>query len=760
MKYQARTSFILSLLLALAGSQAFATSFLVPPDRDLVNRADAIVIARVEGRFVLPTDAGGIQTHYDLRVERLLKGTLETSEPLRITEGGGAFGNHAVKIYGTPEYAPGERALIFLQQRGDKSWRTWGMILGRFNFVRDDAGQELLVRGASGEEVFGWDYEWKRHQEKPRAADGFLRFIDATVCGLEDPGDYFVEAEVRQPRIQPSSHGFSALDYEQIFNFGPPIGSVGARWSAMLAGGFVTYRTLGNQTGAGLDSLGAVDRAMNAWNSEPNSMIGLARGGANGTPYNVVSGGGDGINSIEFNATNADLSGPQQIGVASVRASTPITSGHAEIAEADVAIKAGFNFSQTLLDEALTHEIGHTINFRHSNDSPDNTTVAVMNSTSFSAFGANLQAWDTRAASHVYGSGGSSCTPASITSQPVNQTINQGQIATLTVGKGGTEPVTVSWFNAAAPGSPIGSGTSINVQPSSTTSFFARATNSCNPSGAQSNTITITVIVCTAANITQQPTGSTIQQGQQVTLTVAATGTGVTFQWFKNQGFVPGATSSSFSDTPAQTSSYFVRVTVSCGTTVDSNAVIVNVQIPCIPPGITANPQSVTIVAGSSTQLSVQASGNQNTFQWFKDGSALAGANFSTLLVTQAGNYRVDVSGCGFTVSSNTVTVTVVPACSTALITSQPQPKTISSGQSATLTVQTSGTSPSFQWFQNGSQIPGATGSSVTVTPSATSTYFVRVSNACTTQFNSATVTVTVLTGPPPTNRKRGTRRG
>ena len=95
----------------------------------------------------------------------------------------------------------------------------------------------------------------------------------------------------------------------------------------------------------------------------------------------------------------------------------------------------------------------------------------------------------------------------------------------------------------------------------------------------QSNTITVTVNTpCPAPNITQQPTGSTIQQGQQVTLTVVATGTGITFQWFKNGGFVPGATSSSFSDTPTQTSSYFVRVTSSCGTSVDSNAVIVNVR--------------------------------------------------------------------------------------------------------------------------------------------------------------------------------------
>ncbi|HXI12910.1 MAG TPA: hypothetical protein VNM92_09700 [Thermoanaerobaculia bacterium] len=851
MNHQKRSSFLAAVLL-IGGLPAFAASFIVPPDRELVQAAHAIVIGTVEVRFVEPTADGGIQTHYDLSIERVFKGRIETGEPLRITEAGGSFGNRALKIQGTPEYVPGERVLVFLQQREDQSWRTWGKILGKFNFVRDAIGAEFLVRGATGEEVFGWDYEWKRHEERPRASAPFLTFIESIVCGIQDSSDYSASPQLRRSVIHSANHGFSALDYEALYNFGN-LGTFGARWVQMLAGGSVTFRTKGSQ-GTGLDSTGAVDRAMAAWNGEPNSSIALVRGGTDGTRYNTFSEDGDDINSIEFAATNSDLGGGNQVGVTSVRVriSQPLPADkHAEITESDIAIAASATFTQQLLDEVVAHELGHSLNFRHSNESPDTTSVAVMNFKSFASFGANLQPWDQRAAAHVYGSGGSTpppCTAASIGSASASpSTIAPGQSATLSVVVGGTAPVTVQWFTsgnvlvgtgtsisvspsvttsffaratnscnssgaqsntvtvtvnaptctAAAIGSasaspsaiepgasstlsvtasgtaPVtvqwfttgggfaGNGTSITVAPSVTTSYFARATNSCNSTGAQSNTVTVTVNVpvCTAASIgAASANPATIQPGSSATLSVSAAGTApLTIQWFTTGGAFAG-TGTSISVNPSVTTSYFARASNNCTPNpAQSNTVTVTVTSVCVAPVITSQPTGATITAGQQTTLSVDATGSQNSFQWFRDGVALSGQTQSSISVTTAGSYRVNVSGCGTTVSSNSAVVNVVAACMPAAITQQPAGSTIVSGKSVTLSVGATGTALSFSWFQNGVSIPGATGPSVTVSPTVTSQYFARITNSCSSVLTSNTVTVNVT--PAGSARKRSTRR-
>jgi glucose/arabinose dehydrogenase len=87
-------------------------------------------------------------------------------------------------------------------------------------------------------------------------------------------------------------------------------------------------------------------------------------------------------------------------------------------------------------------------------------------------------------------------------------------------------------------------------------------------------------------------------------------------------------------------------------------------------------------------------------------------------------------------------------------ITSQPADKTVAVGQSATFTVGASGAAPlSYQWRQNGGDIPGATGPSYTL-PSATladngSTFVAIVSNAFgSVASNPATLTVTSNSPP------------
>jgi hypothetical protein len=85
-----------------------------------------------------------------------------------------------------------------------------------------------------------------------------------------------------------------------------------------------------------------------------------------------------------------------------------------------------------------------------------------------------------------------------------------------------------------------------------------------------------------------------------------------------------------------------------------------------------------------------------------------------------------------------------VTVCNAAAITKHPQSTTIASGASTTLSVTASGTAPlTYQWFAGTTAINGATSSSVTVSPTTTTTYFVRVTNSCGV-VDSATATVTI----------------
>jgi hypothetical protein len=114
--------------------------------------------------------------------------------------------------------------------------------------------------------------------------------------------------------------------------------------------------------------------------------------------------------------------------------------------------------------------------------------------------------------------------------------------------------------------------------------------------------------------------------------------------------------------------------------------------------------------------------------------------------------YYAQVSnGCGGPINSTPVTVTVSSACTppfNAVATATPT--SIQSGQTASLGVTAIGTGLTFQWFTgsppNGALIPGATSATVPVAPTATTTYFARVTGQCgsPSQIDSNPVTVTV----------------
>jgi Concanavalin A-like lectin/glucanases superfamily/Immunoglobulin I-set domain len=174
-----------------------------------------------------------------------------------------------------------------------------------------------------------------------------------------------------------------------------------------------------------------------------------------------------------------------------------------------------------------------------------------------------------------------------------------------------------------------------------------------------------------------------------------------------------------------------------------------------VPPGISQNPQNVSIALGASGSLSAAATGNPTlVYQWYQGSTKLSdaaghiiGSGTPTLTITNAqlsdaGNYTVVVTNNYGSATSTVAAVTIVPAPE---IVRQPSPAstTMYAGNQIGFSLSAIGANPlSYQWYHGGSPIGGATSSNLVVTPAlGSNTYDCIVSNS----YGSVTSTVVAV---------------
>jgi hypothetical protein len=233
------------------------------------------------------------------------------------------------------------------------------------------------------------------------------------------------------------------------------------------------------------------------------------------------------------------------------------------------------------------------------------------------------------------------CTPPSIIGEPQDQTVTPGGTVTLTVSFFGSA-ATVTWYKGTPPDKshPVGVGQTITSPPiAANTSFWAEIVNSCGTAQTRAAAITVTS-ACTPPSITSAAaTPSSITDGQSTTLTAAATGTSLGFQWFRgNVGDtsnpVPGGNAASVVVTPSVTTAYWVQVTSGCGAQ-PANGGFVVVQVSCAPVSFTL-PAAITIASGDSATIHLTVAGSLPLHvSWFRgqpvDTSHPVGTDSATL---------------------------------------------------------------------------------------------------------------------------------
>ena len=229
-----------------------------------------------------------------------------------------------------------------------------------------------------------------------------------------------------------------------------------------------------------------------------------------------------------------------------------------------------------------------------------------------------------------------------------------------------------------------------------------------------------------APDIVVQPIGHIIRTGSVITFTVAACGTPPFFyQWQHDSESLLGATNSNLTLTNALLSDsgvYTVIVSNLTGAVTSDPATLVVMA----PPVVATQPSDQTVQGGETATFTVGLEGTPPfSYQWRFYGTNLPAATSATLDIVDAqlddvGPYSVVVSNAvGETVSSNAILTVMVPAT----VTAQPESVTINSGgtntittQTATFTVSAVGMgSLSYQWTFWGTNLPGATSSTLTI---------------------------------------------
>ena len=321
--------------------------------------------------------------------------------------------------------------------------------------------------------------------------------------------------------------------------------------------------------------------------------------------------------------------------------------------------------------------------------------------------------------------------PANPVSAAGNSPVCAGSNSTLQVNGTLSVGATWHWYSGSCGGAVVGTGASINVSPTTTTTYFVRAENSGCFSNCSSVSINVNPVPSAPLSLNASPTFLCSAGSSTLSLT-GTLSIGATWKWYSGScGGTPVGTGSSISVSPLSTTTYFARSeTGTCSSTCISTTVSV-ATIPADP--LSASGVTPICAGGNST---LQVSGTLSpgaSWHWYAGtcGGTPAGTGAS-INVTPASTatyfIRAENGSCFSNCTSTSVTVNSTPA---APLSGNAAPAFLCSAGSSTLSV-TGTLSPgaTWQWYTGScGGIPAGTGASISVTPLLTTNYFVRAEN-------------------------------
>ncbi|MBN4061575.1 choice-of-anchor D domain-containing protein [Bacteroidales bacterium AH-315-I05] len=328
-----------------------------------------------------------------------------------------------------------------------------------------------------------------------------------------------------------------------------------------------------------------------------------------------------------------------------------------------------------------------------------------------------------------------------------------GDVVTLYVNGGslGTG-ATWEWYSGSCGGTALGSGDSINVSPTATTNYFARAEGTCNTTSCASTAVNVTKTLSVVSDSAVASINPTCP-GQATTLSISggSLGTGATWEWYTTScGGTTAGSGGSISVSPLVTTTYYVRAEGTCNTTVCDSITINVTNIPSADPTAATVTQD-TICAGNSTTLAVSGGslGTGAIWEWYSGscgGTSEGSGDSLSVSPTATTTYFVRAEGtCNTTVCVN-VAVEVMPAPSAPTASNQ-------SACEGGIIPDLTATGTNVQWYSDSALTTVVnTGNIFTTGQTVTGTYTYYVTDSANGCFSPATtvmLTIYALPAPP-----------
>ncbi|MGL1934532.1 MAG: tandem-95 repeat protein [Fibrobacterales bacterium] len=185
-----------------------------------------------------------------------------------------------------------------------------------------------------------------------------------------------------------------------------------------------------------------------------------------------------------------------------------------------------------------------------------------------------------------------------------------------------------------------------------------------------SATVTITINPVLPTIITQ-PVSQEVVEGDLATFSVVASGSNLSYQWYKNNLPVSGATLSTYTTSANQVinngDQYMVIILNGAGSVLSTSATLTVNEQP-VAPTIVLQPLSATKKQGKIARFIVGATGTGTLeYQWMRGDDVVTGATsaeYATEVLTPADNgaqFSVVITNLYGSVTSDLVTLTVVP---------------------------------------------------------------------------------------------------
>ena len=269
--------------------------------------------------------------------------------------------------------------------------------------------------------------------------------------------------------------------------------------------------------------------------------------------------------------------------------------------------------------------------------------------------------------------------PPVITVQPLSQSAPLLGTVTFSVTVSSQTTLTYQWFfdGSSIPGATSSSYSVLSVLGSQSGTYYVEVTN------AGGSVVSSNAYLNTGPppTITSQPSSTGVAQGQDVSFSVGASGpTSLTYQWYFGSSQLGAASSSPNltldNVTPGNAGNYTVVVKDSYGSTTSAVATLTVY----VPPGISTQPQSQTVIEGQNASFSVQATGTGPfSYQWqvsnssksgfvgLSDGGQISGSSSNLLQIEEvttndALNYRVIITSTAGAVTSSPALLSVAPS--------------------------------------------------------------------------------------------------